>query len=84
MLGGAGVVFLLLVSSASAAVHPYHGEYFYAVGDAYIFRGGREGMFASTQEVRPADFPIAFLLCCKAFGRTTPLGNLLLTRLETL
>ena len=41
-----------LLSTALAAIHPYNKEYFYAVGDAFIFRGGREGLYASTKEVR--------------------------------
>jgi len=41
---------LALASTALAAVHPYQGEYFYAVSDAFIFRGGREGMIASKSE----------------------------------
>ena len=41
----------ILSSSALAAIHPYNKEYFYAVGDAFIFRGGREGLYASTKEV---------------------------------
>lgn len=40
-----------LLQVARAAVHPYSGEYFYSVGDAFIFRGGREGMFESKSEV---------------------------------
>ena len=43
MLGG--------VPTAEAAVHPYANEYFYSVGDAFIFRGGREGLFQSKSEV---------------------------------
>lgn len=39
------------VSTASAAVHQYNDDYFYAVADAYIFRGGREGLYASSAEV---------------------------------
>ena len=42
-----------LLTGARAAIHPYSKEFFYSVGDAYIFRGGREGLYASTQEVRP-------------------------------
>ena len=34
-----------------SAVHHYHEDYFYAVADAYIFRGGREALFASSAEV---------------------------------
>ncbi|KAK9909695.1 hypothetical protein WJX75_006282 [Coccomyxa subellipsoidea] len=37
-------------STALAAIHPYNKEYFYAVGDAFIFRGGREGLYSSTKE----------------------------------
>ena len=40
-----------LTSTAFSAIHPYNKEYFYAVGDAFIFRGGREGLYASTKEV---------------------------------
>ena len=42
---------LALCTTAFAAVHDYHEDYFYAVADAYIFRGGREGLFASSAEV---------------------------------
>lgn len=35
-----------------SAVHTYRNEYFYSVSDAYIFRGGREGLYASSKEVR--------------------------------
>ena len=41
----------LLASPAAASIHAYDKEYFYSVGDAYIFRGGREGLYASTKEV---------------------------------
>lgn len=40
-----------LVGVALAAVHPYNTAYFYAVNDAFIFRGGREGLFKSQSEV---------------------------------
>ena len=40
------------ISTVSAAVHQYNEDYFYAVADAYIFRGGREGLYASSAEVR--------------------------------
>lgn len=40
-----------LSSVALAAVHPYNTAYFYAVNDAFIFRGGREGLFKSQSEV---------------------------------
>lgn len=41
-----------LPSPATASIHSYAHDYFYSVGDAYIFRGGREGLYASTKEVR--------------------------------
>ncbi len=45
------------ISTVSAAVHQYNEDYFYAVADAYIFRGGREGLYASTQALQKwADF----------------------------
>ena len=47
-------VLLLSTRAVFAAVHEYNDDYFYAVADAYIFRGGREGLYASTREVRPA------------------------------
>lgn len=43
-----------LSSTVLSAIHPYNKEYFYAVGDAFIFRGGREGLYASTKEVSHA------------------------------
>ena len=43
--------FLTICNTASAAIHDYHDDYFFAVGDAFIFRGGREGLFASSAEV---------------------------------
>lgn len=42
-----------LLSTTLGAIHPYNKEYFYAVGDAFIFRGGREGLYASTKEASP-------------------------------
>mmetsp|Transcript_1135 Transcript_1135/g.2014 ORF Transcript_1135/g.2014 Transcript_1135/m.2014 type:complete len:521 (-) Transcript_1135:1470-3032(-) len=39
-----------LLQVSYAAVHPYENEYFYSVGDAFIFRGGREGMWESKSE----------------------------------
>ena len=39
-----------LLGTTLCAIHPYNKEYFYAVGDAFIFRGGREGLYASTKE----------------------------------
>ena len=43
---------LASLPAALASIHAYDSEYFYSVGDAYIFRGGREGLYASTKEVR--------------------------------
>ena len=40
------------VRAGQGAIHKYHQDYFYSVGNAFIFRGGREGMYASTEEVR--------------------------------
>jgi hypothetical protein len=40
------------LSSANAAIHRYNNEPFKDAGnEAYIFRGGREGLFASNAEV---------------------------------
>ena len=49
----AALAFAAAVVITDAAVHPYNNEYFYSVGDAFIFRGGREGLFESKSEVRP-------------------------------
>ena len=48
----AAIALSALSSPASASIHSYNNDYFYSVGDAYIFRGGREGLYASTKEVR--------------------------------
>lgn len=40
-----------LTPAVHSAVHTYRNEYFYSVSDAYIFRGGREGLYASSKEV---------------------------------
>jgi hypothetical protein len=47
----AAALLVALPNVADAAVHPYNNEYFYSVGDAFIFRGGREGLFESKSEV---------------------------------
>ncbi len=59
-------IFLLGVgiSTVSAAVHQYNEDYFYAVADAYIFRGGREGLYASSAEVRRMQYPSSLHFCC--------------------
>jgi hypothetical protein len=38
--------------SAHGAVHPYAGSRFAPLGDAFVFRGGREGLFRSRSEAR--------------------------------
>jgi hypothetical protein len=48
----ASILLLAAAPAAFASIHSYDQEYFYIVGDAYIFRGGREGLYASTKEVR--------------------------------
>lgn len=45
-----------LCRNSQAAIHPYNKEYFYSVSDAFIFRGGREGLYASTKEVQAPSF----------------------------
>ncbi|KAL3156990.1 hypothetical protein ABBQ38_001244 [Trebouxia sp. C0009 RCD-2024] len=41
---------LSVCGTGFAAVHDYHNDYFFAVGDAFIFRGGREGLLNSSAE----------------------------------
>ncbi len=53
------------ISTVSAAVHQYNEDYFYAVADAYIFRGGREGLYASSAEVRRVQSLTCSNFCCK-------------------
>lgn len=43
---------LSVCGTGFAAVHDYHNDYFFAVGDAFIFRGGREGLLNSSAEVQ--------------------------------
>ena len=52
------------ISTVSAAVHQYNEDYFYAVADAYIFRGGREGLYASSAEVRRVQSLTSWNFCC--------------------
>lgn len=47
-----GALLLAVAAPALASIHTYDNEFFYSVGDAYIYRGGREGLYASTKEVR--------------------------------
>jgi hypothetical protein len=42
----------LMALGARAAVHPYTGGRFSALGDAFVFRAGREGLFRSRSEAR--------------------------------
>ena len=65
MLRPAGLFLAVLglATCARAAIHPYSKEFFYSVGDAYIFRGGREGLYASTPEVRPSTPRTTATLC---------------------
>jgi hypothetical protein len=46
------VAALALCPRAHAAVHPYAGGRFTPLGDAFVFRGGREGLFRSRSEAR--------------------------------
>ncbi len=50
------VALLAGTTMVHSAVHTYRNEYFYSVSDAYIFRGGREGLYASSKEVRIVHF----------------------------
>lgn len=49
--GLALILLSALTPAVHSAVHTYRNEYFYSVSDAYIFRGGREGLYASSKEV---------------------------------
>lgn len=56
MFQGTRLLFLVVLSSIGyslGAIHVYNKEYFYQVGDACIFKGGSEGLYASTKEVIP-------------------------------
>eukprot|EP00897_Mesotaenium_endlicherianum_P005253 jgi/Mesen1/4756/ME000242S03931 len=46
------VAFVLLINGSKAAVHQYKGQKFFGTADAFLFRGGREGLFASTPEAK--------------------------------
>lgn len=43
-------VLVSLAVLAHASVHPYKGNRFFHTADAFLFRGGREGLFSSTPE----------------------------------
>ena len=43
-------VALAAIAACDAAVHPYAGEYFEPHADAYVFRAGREGLFAQVDD----------------------------------
>lgn len=54
MAPGARLICLVVLSTigfSRGAIHTYNKEYFYQVGDACIFKGGSEGLYASTPEV---------------------------------
>ena len=40
------------------AIHRYEDAYFFSVGDAFIYRGGREGLFASKEEYYGDDWGV--------------------------
>ena len=42
------VSLLALCHAVSAAVHKYNGAKFVHISDAFLFTGGREGLFASS------------------------------------
>lgn len=46
---------LAAIAACDAAVHPYAGEYFEPHADAYVFRAGREGLFAQVDEGHETD-----------------------------
>ncbi|CAI5962084.1 unnamed protein product [Closterium sp. NIES-64] len=56
---GLAIFCLLSGLLAEAAVHEYNGGKFFQASDAFLFRGGREGLFASTPEAvrRWVDIP---------------------------
>eukprot|EP00976_Prorocentrum_cordatum_P051470 1039504-Prorocentrum_minimum.AAC.4 len=69
-----------LLQLAQAAVHPYMNEYFYSVGDAFIFRGGREGMWESKSEVGTLH-PFARSFC---FHQDSPLVYVVFATMQAL
>ena len=44
------VTLIAVAGSANAAVHKYTGKTFFATKDAWLFRGGREGLFQSSPD----------------------------------
>ena len=44
---------LLLLPHARCALHPYDGV-FQPLGDAFVYRAGREGLFKSRPQARPS------------------------------
>ena len=38
------------VPRIDAAIHAYEDSYFFSVNDAFIYRGGREGLFKSSED----------------------------------
>jgi len=45
-----------LVPRIDAAIHAYEDSYFFSVNDAFIYRGGREGLFKSSEDDDTYDF----------------------------
>ena len=69
------VTLLLCAPTALGAIHRYHGERFLAVGDAFIFRGGREGLVARSNEADLADEEAAATAATARVGRNVGTGN---------
>ena len=69
------VTLLLCAPTALGAIHRYHGERFLAVGDAFIFRGGREGLVARSNEADLADEEAAATAATARVGRNVGNGN---------
>ena len=49
---------LLLLPHARCALHPYNGV-FQPLGDAFVYRAGREGLFKSRPQARPTLAPVS-------------------------
>ena len=44
------LVLVCVFPAAQCSVHQYNGETFFQTADAFLFRGGREGLFTSTPD----------------------------------
>jgi len=53
---GCSPFFFDLVPRIDAAIHAYEDSYFFSVNDAFIYRGGREGLFKSSEDDDTYDF----------------------------